>query len=82
MAHTESGGEDRSPNEIPEHADRSLPPFDPARPPYRDLDHHWYECTACRGKSLDSDTYALMRGGIVPQSSVMHDAFCPGRCLP
>lgn len=80
MSNSETEPVDRSPDEV--QIDRSLPPFDPARPPYRDLDHHWYECRVCGGKSLDSDTYALMRGGVVPVSSVTHDRFCPGAVFP
>ena len=57
-------------------------PIAEVRPAYADLDTHWFECRSCRGVSLDSDTYALMRGGVVPRSSVTHDAFCPGAVFP
>lgn len=51
-------------------------------PAYGDLDTFRYECRVCRAKSLDSDTYALERGGVVPRSTVPHDTFCPGAVSP
>lgn len=49
---------------------------------YRNLDTHWFECRTCRGKSPDSDTYALMGHDSLTPAAVTHDTNCPGKVFP